>query len=210
MDIINNFEYFVDGEKVIDELAGIKVYGQYSRAYDQKSVAVYFRSDYGNDHVTYPFFENCDHTVFGCLLLRAGGQDQNMTRIRDAFAAQVMKGHTSLVFQDWQPVAVYINGEYWGYFDLRERINAEWLGTYAGVDGNNLDLIKGNSNAKAGSNDEYLALVHYAATHDLKDPTYYDYVANRVDIDNFIDYLITEIFFANGDTGNINKEKAKT
>ena len=66
-----------------------------------------------------------------------------MTRIRDAYAAQVMKGHTSLVFQDWQPVAVYINGRYWGYFDLRERINAEWLGRYGGVDGNNLDLIKG-------------------------------------------------------------------
>ena len=198
-----NFEYYVDGEKVIDELAGLKVYGQYSRAYDQKSVALYFRSDYGTDHVTYPFFENCDHTTFGCLLLRAGGQDQNMTRIRDAYAAQVMKGHTSLVFQDWQPVAVYINGQYWGYFDLRERINAEWLGRYGGVDGNNLDLIKGNSIAKAGTNEAYLDLVHFAVTHDLKDVTYYNYVASKVDIENFIDYLITEIYFANGDTGNI-------
>ena len=198
-----NFEYYVDGKKVIDELAGMKVYGQFSRAYDQKSVAVYFRGDYGADNVTYPFFENSDHTTFGCLLLRAGGQDQNMTRIRDAYAAQVMKGHTSLVFQDWQPVAVYINGRYWGYFDLRERINAEWLGRYGGVDGNNLDLIKGNSNAKVGSNEAYLDLVHYASTHDLKDDTYYRYVADKVDIENFIDYLITEIYFANGDTGNI-------
>ena len=198
-----NFEYYVNGKKVIDELAGMKVYGQFSRAYDQKSVAVYFRGDYGVDNVTYPFFDNSDHTTFGCLLLRAGGQDQNMTRIRDAYAAQVMKGHTSLVFQDWQPVAVYINGQYWGYFDLRERINAEWLGRYAGVDENNLDLIKGNSNAKAGTNEAYLDLVHYAATYDLKDETYYQYVAGKVDIDNFIDYLITEIYFANGDTGNI-------
>ena len=198
-----NFEYYVGGQKVIDALTGIKVFGQYSRAYDQKSISVYFRSDYGAESVSYPFFENSDHTTLKALVLRAGGQDQNQTRIRDAYASQVMKGHSSLVFQDWQPIAVYINGEYWGYFDLREKINASWLGMYAGVDGDNVDLIKGNRNAKAGSNEAYLDLISYVKSHDLSKSEYYSYVESKVDIDNYIDYLITEIFFANGDTGNI-------
>lgn len=199
-----NFAYFVEGEKVIDNNVGIKVFGQYSRAYDQKSLAVYFRGDYGADSVSYPFFENSDHTTLCSLVLRAGGQDQGMTRIRDAFCSQVMKGSSSLVFQDWAPVAVYLNGQYWGYFDLREKINAEWLSMYAGIrDENSVDLIKGNRTAKAGTNEAYLELLDYVKSHDLSKDEYYDYVAGKVDIDNYIDYLITEIFFCNGDTGNV-------
>lgn len=199
-----NFAYYVEGQKVIDSQVGIKVFGQYSRAYDQKSLAVYFRGDYGADSVSYPFFVNSDHTTLSSLVLRAGGQDQGMTRIRDAFCSQVMKGSSSLVFQDWAPVAVYLNGQYWGYFDLREKINAEWLTMYGGIrDENSVDLIKGNRTAKAGTNEAYLELLDYVKSHDLSRDAYYDYVASRVDIDNYIDYLITEIFFCNGDTGNV-------
>lgn len=198
-----NFEYYINGQKAVSVLAGIKVFGQYSRAYDQKSVAVYFRGDYGTDSVTYPFFEDNDHTTLTSLVLRAGGQDQNMTRIRDAYCSQLMKGNTSLVFQDWQPIVVYINGEYWGFYGLREKINAEWLGMYGGVDGENLDLIKGNRSAKSGTNEAWMELREYVNSHDLSKDEYYRYVESQVDIDNFIDYLITEIFFCNGDTGNV-------
>jgi len=198
-----NFEYMINGTDAVDLPVGIKVFGQYSRAYAQKSVAVYFRSDYGAESVTYPFFEETDHTEFNSLVLRAGGQDQSYTRIRDAFCSQVMKGNTSLVFQEWQPVAVYINGSYWGLYGLREKINADWLSMYGNVDGDNLDLIKGNKTAKQGTNEDYLDLINYVKTHDLSKSEYYNAVAARVDIDNYIDYLITEIFFCNGDTGNI-------
>ncbi len=198
-----NFEYYVGGEKVLSVLAGIKIFGQYSRAYDQKSVAVYFRGDYGTKSVTYPFFEDSDHDTLTSLVLRAGGQDQGMTRIRDAYCSQVIKGYTSLVFQEWTPIAVYINGEYYGLYGLREKINAEWLGMYAGVDGNNVDLIKGNRSAKSGTNEAWLALTDYVKSHDLSVDEYYDYVCSQVDVDNFIEWLATEIFFCNGDTGNI-------
>lgn len=198
-----NFEYYVGGQKVIDALAGIKIFGQYSRAYDQKSIAVYFRGDYGTSDVTYPFFEDSDHLTHSALVLRAGGQDQGMTRIRDAFCSQVVKGSVSLVYQEWTPIVVYINGEYYGLYGLREKINAEWLDRYGNVDGDNLDLIKGNRTAKAGDNKAWMELRDYVKSHDLSKKEYYDYVCSQVDIDNFIDYLIVEIFFCNGDTGNV-------
>ncbi len=206
-----NFAYYVEGQKVLDSDAGIKVFGQYSRAYDQKSLAVYFRGEYGGDSLFYPFFADSDHTVLSSLVLRAGGQDQGLTRIRDAFCSQVMKGSSSLVFQDWTPVAVYLNGQYWGYFDLREKINAKWLSQYGGItDEDNLDLIKGNRTAKAGTNEAYLDLLDYVKSHDLSKADNYAYVENLVDIDNYIDYLITEIFFCNGDTGNVKFYREKT
>lgn len=205
-----NFEYYVNNEKVISCLSGIKIFGQYSRAYDQKSVAVYFRGDYGTSDVTYPFFENSDHLTHSALVLRAGGQDQGMTRIRDAFCSQVMKGNTELVFQEWTPIVVYLNGEYYGLYGLREKINPEWLSRYGNVDGENIDLIKGNRSAKAGTNEAWMDLRNYVKTHDLSKKEYYDYVCSQVDIDNFIDYLVTEIFFCNGDTGNVKFYRERT
>ncbi len=205
------FEYFdVSGQKALDLRAGIKVFGQYSRAYDQKSLAVYFRDDYGQGDINYPFFENNDVTFMGSLVLRAGGQDQKFTRIRDAFCAQVMKGQCSNAIMDWQPVAVYLNGEYWGYFDLREKVNDQYFATHEGLDPDNLDRLKGNSTVQQGSNQEWKALLEYVKSHDLSIQENYDYVASQVDIENYIDYLIAEIFFANGDTGNIKFYRERT
>lgn len=197
------FEYYTpDGTAALCFDAGVKVFGQYSRAYDQKSMAVHLRDKYGTSDVTYPFFEDNSITTLSHLVLRAGGQDQKQTRIRDAFCAQVMKGHTTLALMDWTPVAVYINGQYWGFFDLREKVNEDYLASHYGLDGDNVTIIKGDSRVVSGSNTEIKALYSYVKSHDLSKSEYYDYVCSVMDVDNFIDYLITEIFFANGDTGN--------
>ncbi len=197
-----NFEYYVNGKKALGVPAGIKIFGQYSRGFSQKSFAVYFRNDYGASSIDYPFFADSTHTRFTSLLLRAGGQDQGFTRIRDAYTAQVVKGYTSLVMQDWQPVAVYINGRYWGYYDLREKINAEWLAMYGGMDEDNIDIIKGDGQVRNGTIDRYKNLKKYVNTHDMSKDEHYNYIASQIDIENYIDFLITEIFFVNGDTGN--------
>lgn len=197
------FEYFgAQGTKNFQFEGGVKVFGQYTRAYDRKSLAVFLRDKYGAGELNYPVFDGNPVTKFKSFVLRAGGQDQKFTHIRDAFAQEVMRGQTSLVMMDWQPVALYINGEYWGMFDLREKINEEYLETHEGIDKDNVDIIKGNSTVLAGSNKEYLALIDYVKTHDLTVAENYKYVTDRVDIDNFIDWLLVQIFFCNGDTGN--------
>ena len=197
------FEYYTaDGERTICIDAGINVFGQYSRGYPQKSLAVHFRDSYGTSQVTYPFFSNNHHATVKHLVLRAGGQDQNHTRIRDAFCAQVLKGHTDVALMDWAPVALYINGQYWGYYDLREKVNEDYLATHYGVDAKNVTIIKNDSRALEGDNTEIKALYKYVREHDLTVKEHYDYVCSQMDTDNFIDYLIAEIFLANGDTGN--------
>ncbi len=199
-----SFEYYTaDGKKQLGCLAGIKVFGQYSRAYDQKSLAVHFRGKYGTSSVEYPFFEGNSVTEFESLVLRAGGQDQKYTRIRDAFCSEIISSCTSLAYMDWQPIAVYINGEYYGFYDLREKINEAYFEYHEGIDKDNISIIKGNRIELAGSVDDYEALRKYVREHDLSDPEVYAYVESQIDIDNYIDYLIAEIFLCNGDTGNI-------
>ena len=196
-------EYFVDGKKEVAFCAGAKVFGQYTRAYDQKSLSLHLRDDYGAAEVAYPFFQDNPHKISSDFVLRAGGQDQRGLHIRDAFCAQVMKGHTTLPIMDWQPVAVYLNGQYWGLYGLREKINESYFSSHNGLDENNIDIIKGDTTVLSGSYKAYGELMNYVQTHDLRVKKNYDTVCSQVDIPSFIDYLITEIFFANGDTGNV-------
>ena len=114
-----------------------------------------------------------------------------------------MKGQSSLIYMDWQPVALYVNGEYFGFYSLREKINESYLQSHLGIDENNVDIIKGNTIVLEGTIDNYASLIEYVKTHDLSNPEYYKVVENWVDIDNYIDYLISEIYFSNGDTGNV-------
>ncbi len=202
-----SFEYYTpDGKREISCNAGTKVHGQYSRAYEQKSLAVYFRSEYGTSEISYPFFdENNPVTDFSSILLRASGQDHTKARIRDAFVAETAEEYSDLLHMDWRPICVYINGEYKGIYDLREKVSASHVENHEGIKEENLDLIKDNDNIKHGSREDFTALLHYIEDHDMSEQENYDYVAEHMDIDNYIDYLITEIFFANEDGGSNNK-----
>ncbi|MDR2525566.1 MAG: CotH kinase family protein [Oscillospiraceae bacterium] len=194
--------YSKTGEKQLEFDAGVGVFGQYTRAYLQKSLAVHLRDSYGAKRVTYPFFENNPITTNTDFVLRAAGQDQYRTKFRDAFCTQVLKGYSDIAYQDWQPVALYINGEYWGLYALREKVNEQFFAAREGLDADHIDTVKGDTQALSGDKAGWRELREYARSHDMAQQTHYAWMEERLDIDNFIDYLIAEIFFANSDTGN--------
>jgi spore coat protein CotH len=111
-------------------------------------------------------------------------------------------GYSDIAMQDWQPVALYINGEYWGIYAIREKINEQYFAAREGLDPDHMDIVKGDTNTLSGDKTGWRDLREYARNHDMRQQVHYDYIAARLDIDNFIDYLIAEIFFANSDTGN--------
>ena len=200
-----SFEWFeADGTKGVEFPAGIKVFGQYSRADPQKSMAIYLRGSYGQSSVTYPFFRDYDVTTFENLILRTSGQDWNVTKLRDAFFSQSVKDTMDLDYMEYRPCAVYINGEYWGLYNLREKQNENYIvHHYPGTVKGQLDVIKADNNAQAGTNEDIKDLREYISSHDLSDPEVYEEVCKRVDADEFIDYIIVETFYNNTDTGNI-------
>ena len=210
-----NFELMTkEGQSEISFDAGIKVFGQYSRAQTQKSVSINLRDKYGPTEICYPFFEDNDVNVFSSLVLRNGGQDFQKSHIRDAFCAMVIKNSIDVDFMDYKPVATYVNGKYHGIYDLREKIDEDYLANHRGLDSKNVDLIKGSSTVQNGSVDNYKAILDYVKTHDLRNEKNYAYVCSQVDIDELIRYWMCESFFTNTDTGNIrfyreNKEGAK-
>lgn len=198
------FEYFdTNGDLGIAFSAGIKNHGQYSRAEAQKSVSVNLKEEYGSDTVHYPFFGENGIKVFDNLLLRTGGQDWKTTNLVDAYCARVIEGQMDLDHMDEVPVAMYVNGEYWGMYYLREKINESYIYHHSGITADNLDAIKGNKNAETGTYDAHEALLKYIRTHNLADQQCFDYVASQIDIQEWTNYWIAESFFGNTDTGNI-------
>lgn len=199
-----SFEWFeADGTKGIEFPAGVKIFGQYSRALDQKSLTIKMRDAYGLESVTYPFFRDYDVTNFNSLLLRVSGQDCSSTKLRDAFFAQAVKDTMDLDYMEYRPCAVYINGKYWGLYNLREQLDENYVANHYGVDPEKVDLIKGNSDVKAGSNEDWKQLKDYVEKNNLSNAQAYEYVKSRVDVEEYADYIITETHFCNTDSGNV-------
>ena len=197
-------EFFeTDGLPALSFDAGVKIFGGFSRDDPQKSLAIHLRKKYGTEEINYPLFEGNEVTSFKHLLLHTSGQDAYMTKIRDAFIHKAVKDVIDIDVMDSRPCVVYINGEYWGLYTIREKVNEDYLASHHGVDPNQVDMLVYNGTVMTGSNEAYTALVDFAATHDLRIQENYDYVASQVDIENLIDYLVIQSYFGNTDSGNI-------
>lgn len=200
-----HFEYVDEnGVAQLEFNAGVKVFGQYSRAMDQKSLSINLRDRYGPKEFCYPLFgQDAATNVYSELVLRNAGQDGSHAHLRDAFVARTIKGQADVDFMDYRPVVVYINGEYYGLYDLREKICESYVSNRTGADEDTIDMIKGESILMSGSLTAYKELLQYVKTHDLSKQENYDHVASLVDVDELIDYWIAISFFGNTDTGNI-------
>ena len=206
-----NFTYIDEnGVQVLNFNAGIKTFGQYSRVHDQKSVSINLKDKYGIKEVIYPFFGDDYINVFSSLVLRGAGQDANRSHIRDAFIARALLGKINCEVMNYRPVVCYVNGQYWGIYDLRERISDEFVANHTGADPDNLDRMKGSSIVQSGTSENYNALYKFVTTKDMTDSDNYAYVCTQIDIDNYIDYWISQIYFANTDPGNIKFYRERT
>ena len=201
-----HIEYFDEnGVKCVEFDAGAKIFGQYSRSLDQKGLRLALREIYGTTEVTYPFFPDSVSgiTTFSNLLLRPSGQDQTRAKLRDEIVPAIVRGQMDIDYQEFRACVLYINGEYWGLYYLRERLDADYIESKYGYEEGSFDLIKSQIFASEGTLDEWNALDEYCRTHDLTIQENYDYVCSQVDTQSLINFWVVETFFANTDTGNI-------
>ena len=187
-----------------------RVMGQFSLDMPQKSLYVKADGQYGVDRFNYALFTDRPYTSYASFVLRNGGQDGLYTRVIDGLQSRVIDATDStLAHQAWRPVIVYINGEYWGHYNLRERAGVKMVAQHEGwLNPGDIDMLEASgtssSQVNQGTNREYKKLVEYVQSHDLvNDREAYEYVCSQVDVDNMLDYFIFESFFGNTDPGNI-------
>ncbi|MCD6543570.1 MAG: CotH kinase family protein [Flavobacteriaceae bacterium] len=186
------------GELGTEFNAGIKIFGGWSRANDQRSLSIFARGQYGTSEMEYPFFDNLNYDKFQAIVLRNSGNDWLKNHIKDISLTSLMEG-SGLDYQSFNPVATYLNGEYWGMYNLREKTNEHMLASKHNVDADKITLLEGNGVVIEGSNEEYLELINYVENTDLTNDANFIYVSDRVDITNYALYQVAQIFFNNTD-----------
>ncbi|MGI6113614.1 MAG: CotH kinase family protein, partial [Mahellales bacterium] len=198
-----HIEFFdEEGKPGLEMDAGLKVFGAYGRAMEKKSLAVHARNIYGSDSIKYPFFHDKDILEFKSIVLRTSGQDATMSKIRDGFMTTLAR-RMGLDAQAHRPAVLYINGEYWGLYNIREKISEHFIAGNHGVPIEHIDLLEANGRVKFGQREDYDELIKFVKNNDMRLAKNYEYVKTQVDIQNFIDYEIAIMYFGNTDSGNI-------
>ena len=206
------FSLFDDnGKQVFTQNVGIRIAGSFGRGRAQKGFNVIARKEYGKGSMEYPFFENRPYKEYKAVVLRAGAQDQNRSKIRDELASGLLEGtDINILYQAYRPTVLYLNGEYWGVYFMKEKRNRFFVAQHENTE-NNVDLAigKGFKQRSYGDNSDWVSLYEYATTHDLSASDAYNYVAERMDVDSFRDYMIAEIYNGNTDTYNFQYYRLK-
>lgn len=179
---------------------GIRIFGFYSRAEAKKSLACFFRDSYGDGEIRYPLFGEGSLDKYESFILRSSGQDVFTARMRDVVITSLVADHTEVPVQDYRPVVVYLNGEYWGIHYIREKLNAHYVAGHYNMDP---DEVQPRI-LDAFQDSRYTSLRSFVMRNDMSDPENYAYVCSQMDIDNYIDYYIAQTWISNFDImGNV-------
>lgn len=188
-----NVEFFdaANTSVVVNQPIDIRLHGGFTRGLPQKTLRLYSRSSF-----SWPFFPGESITSFERLLLRNSGNDWGATMFKDGMYQQAVK-HLRFDTQAYRPSIVLLNGEYWGIHNLRERYDKYYLRDHYQVPADSVDLIENNYEVNEGD------IVAYNQLIDLLNVGVqgqnYETVKTRMDVDNFMDYQIAEIYISNTD-----------
>ena len=181
------------------ENVGYSIFGNYSRASEKKSAAIIFREKYGKKRLEYKLFpEFPELKKFKSFLLRNNGSGFGMTYFLDRLASSVTEG-LGVDYQRGRAAVVFYNGKYYGLHNIRERSSKHYFETHYGYDPDKIDLLKSDNSVSAGSATDYINFEHWLATYYLDEDENYEYAASQVDIDNYLNYVQSEIFLDNRD-----------
>lgn len=218
-----------NGNRILSAFGGLKINGNSTVGVPEKSLAFSAKAKYdGNTAFTTPTpnvlfpVDKPAVTSFPRFIVRNSGQDWAQTLFRDALTARVVKdwtnvdtSDTGIDYQAYRPVLHFINGEYWGVINLREKADEYWPRSNFGI--NNVDFLEYDGPdlvLGAGDTVHYDALIAYLKdpSHDIKSSAVYDYVKTQFDVEEFMNYVIVETFCGNYDwpSSNVKMWRPKT
>lgn len=180
-----------EGNFAGEEEIGVRIRGGASRNMRQKGFNFYDREVYGEDVLG-----------LGAKMLRTSGSlDTNVTMLRDVFN-QSLVAEESLDTQPGEPCIVFLNGEFWGLYNLQARYGEEYYREKYGIEEDNLIVVKRESHVSVGEEEDlalYQELLDYAKENDLSQPEHYEAIGEMMDIQSFIEQYCFEIYIGNSD-----------
>lgn len=186
-----------DHDRQMEQSVGIRISGESTRNAAQKSFNLFARSIYGNDLLQYNFF---DDREYSSVKLRNGGSNHQGSKIYDAFLQFLVKDR-AVSIQESRNCVVFLNGEYWGLYNIRERYKEEYFKNHYGIDKNNIYMIDSGSASIGDWNawNAYDEMVRYISDNDMTIPDNYERACQLIDIQSLIDFYCIQLYINNTD-----------
>ena len=202
--------YETDKSLEVDQEIGIRIHGGGSRELPQKTFRLYASHNDNQGLFEHNFFPESEITKFKTLLLRPSATDWEASFMRDVLIHRIARNSSDIDTQADRPAAVYLNGRYWGLYYLRERYDQEYFHQKYHLDPRKLSILevphdfgetRGNVVVDEGNYqsdaDLYNQLLKEAGK--CRHCAHFNHFNQYLDLQNFIDYNIYEIHFANFD-----------
>lgn len=201
--------FFKNGETVAEHDMGIRIKGASTRNGAQKSFNLYARSDYGASKIEIPLIDDnyaADGTLiekYDSVCLRSVSDE---VRLRDGFSNKLIADRENITTQNMQQCCVFLNGEYWGLYEMTEKLSDYFIESNYGIQKENVAMIK-NGELEEGLQSEYdnfWQLVDTYSKKDLSDPVNYQAVCDYIDIDSMIEHYAAGLYLGTYDWPNYN------
>jgi hypothetical protein len=211
-------EYFEhNGNLGFAQPVALNIHGSYSRIFRQH--AFNLKTGKGFDDpkiIDYPIFPGLEQTSgitkqkylgtkdikqFKSIMLRNNGSDWGYSMFRDALASQLFS-HRMLGTQAYRPCVLYIDGEYWGIYDLREKFNQDYIQSHYGLHKINSSILYNEGIIYKGDTvacTDYGNMVSYINTHDMSQSSNYEFIKTQMDVENYAEFYAAEIYLNNVD-----------
>jgi|GEM_PF-804028 hypothetical protein len=198
--------FSTEGKPIFSANAGLRIHGGASRQRaDKKSFRLYFRGEYGPKKLQTTIIPSTSIDVFDSFILRAGYNDSwihwDAEERRVAVYLSDQLGRD--VHEDMGSVAshgtyvnLYLNGQYWGLYNLCERFDGDFLTSYYGFD--EWDIIN-DDELKEGDTTEWNRLKTFVSRSNLSDPDKYHELLTMIDLEQVTSYYILNIWVQNHD-----------
>lgn len=183
---------------------------------DKLSMQLKFKQEYGDAKLRYPIFGKNATDSFDTLILDArlnqtwhygGGADPDGQRRRAQYTRDQYVANLQRTLGGFSPhgrwVHLYLNGIYWGMYNLHERPDEHFAQDYLGGEKADYDIVKHNDDVVNGSFDAYQTLLN-SVRRDVRQEAAYREVEQMLDVDGFVNYMLTNYFVGNTDWGHQN------
>ena len=194
-----NVEFYEKDNRGINQEAGLRTHGGASRRFQQKGMKLYAREEYGKKRFKHQFFDDVSIDKVKRLSLKPFKcSNWLQVGLTDALCHRVAR-HLNVDVMGTRSVVVFLNGEYWGIYYLEESTDQHYLEDHYDVEADSCNIIKNWLTLDEGDDTQWQLLYNWLETADLSQSEQYDYLCSKIDIDNFIDYTVFELYSANVD-----------
>lgn len=203
-------EYFSEnGELGISQRTGMQLDGGFggSRTFPQHSFRLEFdNSTLGSGSVNLPLIPTRPtRTEYSRVYFRNGSNQYQILPHKDAAQVKMMAGATNSYYSAWTPVTVYINGDYFGLYELREKFDSEYFKTLENADPDSMDLLTVSSwvgqmlRANEGNTNGFWEDISDFRALDPASPTFWEQADEHFDLTWYTDYMFGQQWMATTD-----------